>query len=116
MIGLRDEDIENIIAVLKKKSAIEQAIIFGSWVKGNCKIGSGVDIALKGRGVNDVIASQISFELNDESPMPYKFDILSYDTIDNPHLLDQIRRVGKIIYRRDKSDGHLPLRSSRKES
>jgi len=116
LFGLGDKDIENIIAVLKKESSIEQAIIFGSRVKGNFKRGSDVDIVLKGRGVTEEIASHISFALNEESPLPYKFDVLTYDTIDNPQLLDHIQRVGQIIYRRNKSDGHLHLRSSRKES
>jgi len=100
MFGLRDEDIESIVVVLKKEQAIEQGVIFGSRVKGNYNNGSDVDIALKGAAVTDEIASHVSYALNEETLMPYKFDVLNFNTIDNADLLDQIRQEGKNIYQR----------------
>jgi uncharacterized protein len=100
--GLKQGDLEQIIAVLHKEHAIETAIVFGSRVKGNYKNGSDVDIALKGNELTDAIAAHISFELNEETPMPYKFDILNYATIGNLDLRDHINRIGVIIYEKVK--------------
>lgn len=102
--GLKQGDLERIIAVLQKEEAIETAILFGSRVKGNHKNGSDVDIALKGNALTDAIATHIRSALNEETPMPYKFDVLNYNTIDNAELRDQIIRVGVIFYRKANSN------------
>jgi len=98
LFGLTEDDLKNIVAVLKKEKAIEQAVIFGSRSKGNYKNGSDVDIALKGKQLTDKIISHISFVLNQETLMPYKFDVLNYHTITNKDLTDHIDRVGEIFY------------------
>jgi len=94
--GLKDGDIEIIIAILKRYPQIEQALIFGSRAKGNYKPGSDVDIVLKGT-VND-ITSDIGFSLNEDSLLPYKFDVLDYNSISNQNLIDHINRVGIVFY------------------
>lgn len=55
--GLRDEDLDNIIATIQQFSEIEKAAIFGSRAKGNYKPGSDVDIAIWG---NDISFSTLS--------------------------------------------------------
>ena len=94
--GLIDGDIEIIIAILKKYPQIEQGLIFGSRAKGNFKPGSDVDIVLKGN-VHDII-TEIGFSLNEESLLPYKFDVLDYNEISSQNLIDHINRVGIIFY------------------
>jgi len=94
--GLKDGDIEIIISILKKYPQIEQALIFGSRAKGNFKSGSDVDIVLKG-SVHNII-TEIGFSLNEDSLLPYKFDVLDYSTISNQKLIDHINRVGNIFY------------------
>ena len=94
--GLKDGDIEIIIAILKRYPQIEQALIFGSRAKGNYKPGSDVDIVLKGT-VND-ITSDIGFSLNEDSLLPYKFDVLDYNSISYQNLIDHINRVGIVFY------------------
>ena len=98
--GLKDGDIEIIISILKKYIQIEQALIFGSRAKGNYKPGSDVDIVLKGC-VHEVI-TDISFSLNEDSLLPYKFDVLDYDSISNQNLIDHINRVGIVFYEKGK--------------
>ena len=98
--GLKDGDIETIIAIRKEYPQIEQALIFGSRAKGDYKHGSDVDIVLKG-DVYDV-ASEIRYSLNEDSLLPYKFDVLDYSSISNRNLIDHINRVGVIFY--DKND------------
>lgn len=100
-LGLKDGDLESIISVLKKYPRIEQAIIFGSRAKGDHKHGSDVDLVLKG-SVED-IAPEISYSLNEDSLLPYKFDVLDYNSISNQNLIDHINRVGIVFY--EKKEG-----------
>ena len=98
--GLNREDIQSIISILEKESTIEEAIIFGSRAKGNYKKGSDVDIALKGRNLDHRIINQVSFHLNEETLMPYKFDVIDKNSINNSKLSEHIERVGIPIYLR----------------
>ncbi|MBS0629475.1 MAG: nucleotidyltransferase domain-containing protein [Verrucomicrobia bacterium] len=97
MFGLTSKDIQSIVEVLKRYPEIEEAIVFGSRALNRHKKGSDIDIALKGKNI-DSIAAEVAGLLNDESPLPYYFDIVDYHTIDNPDLRDHIDRVGQKIY------------------
>ena len=98
--GLLDKDLETILSVLNQHSKVEKAIIFGSRAKGNFKNGSDVDIALQGEDLDFDTVSQISYSLNEETNMPYKFDILNYHSIKEPALIEHINRIGIEIFRR----------------
>lgn len=97
-IGLLETDLEIIVQTLSQYSKVEQAYIFGSRAKGNYKNGSDVDIAIKGADLDFDTVSQISFLLNEETSMPYHFDIVNYHSIQEPALLDHIDRVGIEFY------------------
>ncbi len=99
-LGLLDKDLKTILSVLNQHSKVEKAIIFGSRAKGNFKNGSDVDIALQGEDLDFDTVSQISYSLNEETNMPYKFDILNYHSIKEPALIDHIDRIGIEIFRR----------------
>lgn len=90
---------EVIHTVLSRQPKVEQAILFGSRAKGNFTNGSDIDIALKGRELNFEIITQISYQLNEETNLPYTFDILNYHTLQEPDLIGHIDRVGIEIYR-----------------
>ncbi len=98
--GLMAADLQNIIAVLQQHTAVEEAFIFGSRAKGNYKNGSDIDIALKGSAIDHSIVSNISYVLNEETPMPYKFDLVNYHAIVNAHLREHINRAGLSFYKR----------------
>ncbi|NJD78342.1 MAG: nucleotidyltransferase domain-containing protein [Candidatus Methanoperedens sp.] len=102
--GLKDGDLDTIIAILKKYPQVEQALIFGSRAKGNYKPGSDVDIVIKGN-VEEII-TDVSFSLNEDSLLPYKFDVLDYNNISSQDLIDHINRVGIVFYekKRDERD------------
>jgi len=102
--GLLDSDIEAIIQLLSKHSKVECAYIFGSRAKGNFKNGSDVDIALKGTDLDFYTLSQISYFLNEETNMPYKFDVLIYENLREPKLKEHIDRAGVEFYNRGKVD------------
>jgi predicted nucleotidyltransferase len=98
MFGLLEEDLNSIIKIISKYNDIEEAVIFGSRAKGNYKNGSDVDIALKGEKISFDTLRSISWILNEETLMPYRFDILNYNSIENQELLNHISRIGKTIY------------------
>ncbi len=100
VFGLKYTDLQNIISVLLQHTEVEEAIIFGSRAKGNYKTGSDIDIVLKGSAINHSAVRNISYLLNEETQMPYKFDIVNYHTIVNADLVNHINRAGISFYRR----------------
>ncbi len=92
-IGLTCDELEEITTILNKFPQISSAILFGSRAKGSYKKGSDVDIALVGENLDTVI-TKISYQLNEESTLPYYFDFIDYKTITNIDLKDHIDRVG----------------------
>ncbi len=101
-LGLRDTDLEYIVQVLSKFSEIEKALIFGSRAKGTHKAGSDVDIAIVGESITFDIISKVRFQLEEESPMPYFFDIVDYTHLEHLELKEHIDRVGKTIWDKKK--------------
>jgi uncharacterized protein len=102
MFGLKNEDIKAIKKILANYSQVASGFIFGSRVKGNFKPGSDVDIALKGARIDQKIITKISSELNEQTTMPYHFDVLNYTAIQNGDLISHIDRLGKKFYKNTK--------------
>ncbi|CAN5249490.1 nucleotidyltransferase domain-containing protein [soil metagenome] len=98
MFGLKENDINTIVEVLQKYPEVTQAVVFGSRAKGNYKNGSDVDIAVKGAKATLYIAETISGILNEDTQIPYRFDVLSYNDLCNQDLKDHIDRVGVVFY------------------
>jgi uncharacterized protein len=105
ILGLKEEDIESIISILQQHPKVDQALVFGSRAKGNYYPGSDVDIALKGATLNFNTTSHISYLLNEETQMPYKFDVLNYQTITNVELIRHIDKIGIVIFDKEKVNG-----------
>lgn len=95
--GLSNSDIEHIIDVIRVHPEIKEVLIFGSRAKGNYKVSSDIDLAIKGDVLEAAILS-IKGHLDDEGPLPYKFDIVHYESITNQNLKDHIDQVGIKIY------------------
>ena len=100
--GLLDSDVEAIVSVLSNHAKVERAYIFGSRAKGDFKNGSDLDLALKGDEMDFDTVSQVSYLLNEETNMPYKFDVLNYHSTKEPDLIKHIDRVDIEIYQRSK--------------
>ena len=95
--GLRQSDLAHIIKTLSQFDTIDKATIFGSRAKGNYSNGSDVDIAIKGT-IDFRTVAKLSYLLNQESFMPYKFDIVNYTKTQHNDLKEHIDRVGILIY------------------
>ena len=90
MYGLKRSEIEQIKAKLEK-IGIKNPILFGSRAKGSHKRGSDVDLAVIGD------EKRANYVLNEETNMPYFFDVVNIKKIKNRNLLEHIQRVGKIL-------------------
>lgn len=96
--GLSKEELENINSIFSKFKPIEAAILFGSRAIGNYRNGSDIDIALKGKNISlkDILNILIAL---DEISSPYKFDLVAFNRIQEPKLIDHINRVGIELYK-----------------
>lgn len=95
--GLLQSDIKKIVSIFENNERIAEVILFGSRAKGNFHNGSDIDIALKGKNLklNDVLNASIEI---DELMLPYKFDIIIYNKINENKLIDHINRVGISLF------------------
>lgn len=92
--GLQKKTLQQIKHVLDHFAEVEKACIFGSRAKGNFKLGSDIDIALWGMGITPKIRQKIAYQLNEETTMPYFFDLRHYESITNDALLAHINEFG----------------------
>lgn len=98
--GLLDNDISLIRKGAEAFPEIERVILFGSRAKGNYKPGSDVDLAIIGKAVTYDTAVRLSVLFNEEMPLPYYFDVLNYNSIQEPLLIEHIDRNGVPLYQR----------------
>jgi len=98
MFGLIASDIYDIIKILEQFSDVEEALIFGSRAMGNYRRGSDVDLALRGSNLKKNSAGEISYLLNEETLMPYHFDVADLNNLSNQDLVNHINDFGKVFY------------------
>lgn len=65
---------------------------------GTFKEGSDIDLATKGKNINQHIMARLNNDLQEESPIPFFFDLVDFNTITSTALRGHIKRVGIIIY------------------
>ncbi|MFZ4704198.1 MAG: nucleotidyltransferase domain-containing protein [Candidatus Methylumidiphilus sp.] len=99
--GLLERDLKLIIESVQSFPEISSAVLFGSRAKGTHKIASDVDLAIKGESITYETAIRLADMLNEEKPLPYYFDVLHYESINEPSLLDHIDRIGIVLYAKD---------------
>jgi len=98
LFGLTEREKELICDVLRRHTAVVEAKIFGSRAKGEFRHNSDIDLALCGNIPSRMLAS-IAGELED-LPLPYKFDVETYESLAYTPLREHIDRVGKQFYTR----------------
>lgn len=98
MFGIYSKSYDEIQKILSEFDSIEEVIIYGSRAKGTHREGSDIDFVLKG----DILKEDFDalWHKLDDSFIPYKFDISMYNELDSKELLDHIKRVGKIFYKK----------------
>ena len=98
--GLLDDQLELIEKALKSHPEIETAVLFGSRAMDTFQPASDIDIALKGKKVNSKLAIRLISYFEEETNLPYFFDIISYPDLDNKNLKEEIDKQGIPIYRK----------------
>lgn len=96
--GLRESDLQDICFILEKFSQIEKTLIFGSRAKGNFKKWSDVDLSIIGKEITNELVAEINYFLNEETYLPYKFDVIHYEKVKNIDLKEHIDRMGIVFY------------------
>ncbi|WP_084574098.1 nucleotidyltransferase domain-containing protein [Sporomusa malonica] len=98
--GLQDADLVYIISRLEDFPEIKKAVVFGSRAKGNYKAGSDIDIAIFGEDISFSTIARLHYQLEEEGPLPYFFDIVDYTHSTHKELQNHIESVGKTIFER----------------
>lgn len=97
--GLEQHIIDKLITVFEQHPKVDKALVFGSRAKGNYRLDSDIDIAIKGKDLNtdDIIAISVAFE---EKGINHKIDLINYHSIKEPDFKDHIDRVGIELFSR----------------
>ena len=98
--GLEAIVFEKMNTIFSKYHEIESVELYGSRAMGNYKTASDIDLTLKGT-IDLSLQFKIEFDL-DDLMFPYKFDISIYNKISNQEFLEHIKRVGIVIYKKEK--------------
>jgi predicted nucleotidyltransferase len=97
--GVSDANWQKIIEIFMQQSLVERVVLFGSRAKGNYRGGSDIDLCLYGNiSLAQIYILQDSL---DDLMLPYKFDLIVYNTINNPELIEHIERVGVVLYAKE---------------
>ena len=86
---------------------ITRVILFGSRAKGSAKPYSDIDLAIEGVEQERDVA-EVAMML-DNLPLPYKFDVTSFTSIQYIPLREHIDRVGITIYQKVLKNFSAPL-------
>jgi type I restriction enzyme S subunit len=98
--GLTEKQLNEIREIIASYQEVEQAILFGSRAIDTFKEASDVDIAIIGDKCDLLLSAKIKDHLEDETYLPFFFDIIAYNTIKSPELKNHIQTKGKIIFQR----------------
>jgi predicted nucleotidyltransferase len=90
--------LKHIIASVQAFPEISSVVLFGSRAKGTQKPASDVDLTIKGESITYETTVRLADVLNEEKPLPYFFDVLHYESINDTQLVEHIDRVGVLLY------------------
>ncbi len=98
--GLLEDDLNKIVSIVRSNQLVNKTILFGSRAKGSFDPGSDIDIALQGSNLklDDILTMKVELE---KLSLPYKFDIVIYERINEKDLIDHIDRVGITLFERN---------------
>ena len=101
MFGLSERSYILILNALEAVPEIDEVRVFGSRATGRFKQGSDLDLVLWGKALSPEIVDHIRAVLNQELPIPYRCDVLAYDSLENEALRDRIKEEGKLFFKRE---------------
>lgn len=100
MIGLSDSELQTLRDVFTRFLDIKEVILFGSRARGTHRPSSDVDLAIKGKNLTIDTLAKLHYILEEETNLPYFFDIVIDDRVENEALKREIDKNSEIIYQR----------------
>lgn len=97
MFGLPTETVEKLRHVFQQHPSIQRALIYGSRAKGNYRPASDIDLTIEGEALGLTELFTIETQI-DDLLLPWMVDLSLLHQIDNPDLVEHIRRVGMTFY------------------
>lgn len=104
--GLPIDAINALREVFSQYSDIQKAILYGSRAKGNYRTGSDIDLCLIAPNLNLMDLQSIEHQI-DDLLLPWKIDLSLKHQIDNPELIEHIKRVGIDFYQKSTRSSKL---------
>ena len=98
--GLPPSTLDKLNSIFTQHNAIDSVVIYGSRAKGNYRVGSDIDLTIKGDEIPFEELMQIEDQI-DDLMLPYTVDIAQYDQLGSAELVAHIDRVGVKIYAKD---------------
>ena len=86
--------------VFLRIGGIEDVILYGSRAKGDYRKGSDIDITIFGDQFDPALLTKIKI---DDHALQYKIDLSFFTKIQNLGLWRYIKRIGKILYQKEKN-------------
>ena len=98
--GLKNTDIKRIKDVFHLHNKVNEVLIFGSRAMGTERLGSDIDLAVKGEHIDIDDILKIRTQL-DELTIAYECDVVNYDVIETPEFKEHIDKHGIVFYQRE---------------
>ncbi|SSC09334.1 restriction endonuclease subunit S [bacterium endosymbiont of Bathymodiolus sp. 5 South] len=102
--GLSDKQLQEIKEILASYESVEKAVLFGSRAIDTYKEASDVDIAIKGEKADWSLAITIKEHLEEETYLPFFFDVVAYGSVESEELKQHIDGKGKVLFEREMSE------------
>lgn len=97
--GLSSTDCLKLKGVFACYPEIQQVTLYGSRAKGNFRTNSDIDLTIIG-DLDWQKFTELESEL-DDLLLPYKIDLSLFAHLENTHLIEHIKRVGKVFYQKE---------------
>lgn len=109
--GLSAGTVARIAEVLVRFPEVETATLFGSRAKGTHRLGSDIDLALAGSGLDWRTVGRI-YDALDDLLLPYNFSLIRHDADTDPDVAAHIARVGVLLFDRRSLGTHHARRAA----
>ncbi len=95
--GIPEPQLNQIKMLFAQNKKVNEVILFGSRAKGKQREGSDIDLALKGSQLtsSDLTKIEMAYE---KLYLPWKLDLIIYESITNQELKEHVDRVGILIF------------------
>lgn len=97
--GLPDAAVERLQGVFQGWPEVARVWLYGSRAKGNYRAGSDIDLSIESASLSLEQLLAIENQI-DDLLLPWMVDLSLLRSIENPALLEHIRRVGQVFFER----------------